>query len=456
MYPTSRIVTLLLALALLLPAGAQARSGKLDRSFGEKGKVVRAVDLEADPYTTSKPMIAKLPEGRAVVLAGRTLLAFRADGRRYRIFGDGRVELFPPRGNSILPTDVVADKGGRVIVGSTASSAFEVYPDRLKKEVALARYLPWGTLDRSFGSDGDLLTGLGLPSPWFPPPPAQPYPPPPLAPEVSLEGLALDRQERIVLGGSYLAAIDGWCGGIRRGFVARLLSGGEADPTFGEAGAANLSWSGGGGTPAVTRGGGVYAFHAPGFCKPSPSSLTRLDVNGQRVAEFGAEGVAWIEESAGRPISVAVDAEGRALLLTSDYHWAGVPPTTIVYRVQRNGELDPTFGSGGSVQLGDESLEPTALLVDHRGRILVAGTSFRDRSRNSASSFLVARLTARGQLDRSFGKAGMVETRFGRRAQPAATDMKLTRGGKILVAGTLTSPALPGEQGIAMARYLIR
>src|SRR5262245_23644068 len=66
------------------------------------------------------------------------------------------------------------------------------------------------------------------------------------------------------------------------------------------------------------------------------------------------------------------------------------------------GDFDPTFGSGGSVTLalspGED--EGWAVAVQPDGRILVAGTSF--------GQGILLRLDAAGNLDPTFGTAGLV------------------------------------------------
>ncbi len=75
----------------------------------------------------------------------------------------------------------------------------------------------------------------------------------------------------------------------------------------------------------------------------------------------------------------------------------------IVFRLEREGPLDPTFGTGGIVELStdDHGLhhEGTSVVLDPDGRIVVAG--IRD------SALIVLRLLADGSLDQSFGTSGI-------------------------------------------------
>src|SRR5262245_24400252 len=76
------------------------------------------------------------------------------------------------------------------------------------------------------------------------------------------------------------------------------------------------------------------------------------------------------------------------------------------------GELDPSFGRGGIVTTpfqvpSDDSGK--AVVLDSQGRIVVAGST----SKGNNSDFAVVRYTPDGQLDTTFGSAGIVTIAFG-------------------------------------------
>ena len=76
----------------------------------------------------------------------------------------------------------------------------------------------------------------------------------------------------------------------------------------------------------------------------------------------------------------------------------------VVARVTATGSIDPTFGNAGRSRIdlgGDEHVE--AIDVDSAGRILVTGASVTDHT----TSF-VLRLLPDGALDASFGQSGVV------------------------------------------------
>jgi uncharacterized delta-60 repeat protein len=97
-----------------------------------------------------------------------------------------------------------------------------------------------------------------------------------------------------------------------------------------------------------------------------------------------------------------------------------------------------------SVDLGE------ALAVARDGKLVVAGLS----RRGSLAGFALARYTADGALDRSFGTGGKVLTSFGRGSYGGASSVAVRPDGKVVVAG---GAAVPPRiyNGFAIARYTV-
>jgi uncharacterized delta-60 repeat protein len=100
-----------------------------------------------------------------------------------------------------------------------------------------------------------------------------------------------------------------------------------------------------------------------------------------------------------------------------------------------DGDLDPTFGRGGLKMTdfhgGADLAHAVAIQAD--GKIVVAGTTYQDND-YTTEDFAVARYTATGQLDDSFGTKGRVTTDFPGLAAVASAVL-VQPDGKILVAG---------------------
>jgi uncharacterized delta-60 repeat protein len=114
------------------------------------------------------------------------------------------------------------------------------------------------------------------------------------------------------------------------------------------------------------------------------------------------------------------------------------------------GDLDPTFGTGGIVttDFGNtfDSAEDVAVQPD--GKIVVAGM----RS-TSTLDFAVARYNTDGSLDTTFGTGGQIVTDLSGGGSDWARAMALQADGKIVVAGDSTTAASPFNQDFAVVRY---
>jgi uncharacterized delta-60 repeat protein len=115
-----------------------------------------------------------------------------------------------------------------------------------------------------------------------------------------------------------------------------------------------------------------------------------------------------------------------------------------------SGQIDPDFGDAGSVSLAlppggnDAGLE--TVLVDSHGRLLLVGNAtFPTKAAYLQwySVAMVARYTADGHLDPSFGDDGFALVDPGLRAEPrdsqpqiSVTDAALDSGGRVVIAGT--------------------
>jgi uncharacterized delta-60 repeat protein len=138
---------------------------------------------------------------------------------------------------------------------------------------------------------------------------------------------------------------------------------------------------------------------------------------------------------------MAVDGSGRIVVAGG---------STVLARYTANGVLDTTFGTGGKVvtglQLRGGAARGFAVAVQSDGKIVLAGTTIDPA--NSAPEFVVARFTATGAADATFGTGGVVK------AHPGYTDgfggVAVQPDGKVVVGGSESSSYVPA------AYYLLR
>ena len=145
-----------------------------------------------------------------------------------------------------------------------------------------------------------------------------------------------------------------------------------------------------------------------------------------------------------------VDRLWRIRVATSPFAIVGAVVLSIALAPSAHaaaGDLDPTFGMGGTVTTNFTSREDVAypMAVQADGKIVVAGTSGFARFARFAR-FALARYNADGSLDTTFGGDGKVTTNLSRQ-DDVAYGLAIQPDGKIVVAGT------SGFARFALARY---
>ncbi len=215
--------------------------------------------------------------------------------------------------------------------------------------------------------------------------------------------------------------------------LARYKTNGSLDPTFGSGGIVVFGENNGG--PAFG-----LAIQVDGkIVTAAPTGLGldvfRYNTNGTLDATFGSGGV-MATRAAGRligtvPGGLALLSDGRIMVAVG----------TTLLRFLANGQLDPSFGTGGVAPLLT-SAQTLELLST--GKALVA-------SAFNFSSGSATRYNFNGSLDSTFGVNGQVPS-LGQAAAVAPLS-----SGKFIVAGTLESatPPLGGtaSQAFVLVRY---
>ena len=133
-------------------------NGTLDTTFSGDGRVTTEFEDYAGAWA-----IALQPDGK-IVVAGSTynlstsrnafaLARYKANGTLDTTFG-GTGQVTTEIGNSDVALAVALQLNGKIVVAGHTQ-------DDTGQDYALARYLPNGTLDMSFGGDGRVTTDLG-------------------------------------------------------------------------------------------------------------------------------------------------------------------------------------------------------------------------------------------------------------------------------------------------------
>jgi uncharacterized delta-60 repeat protein len=152
-------------------------------------------------------------------------------------------------------------------------------------------------------------------------------------------------------------------------------------------------------------------------------ALVRYRKDGTLDPSFGDGGRVTTGFGASASAYSAATWAGRRTVLAG-----GAGGDLALVRYRRHGDLDPTFGTGGTVTTDLGGFEQAfSVTVDSEERILVAGTSGFER-------FALARYNPDGSLDPTFGDGGTVLTRFPAK-RVAAHSVAIRPGGGIVAAG---------------------
>jgi len=180
----------------------------------------------------------------------------------------------------------------------------------------------------------------------------------------------------------------------------------------------------------------------------SAAGAGRLDAHFGRANDGTPDGVASFSLGAGndRGTAVALQKDGK-IVVVGHTTSTGKTSNIAVARLTPAGVLDKSFGADGgqdgtpdgvvSLDLGDSSDQAVAVVVQADGKIVLAGNS-----KAKSSNIVLARLTAAGQLDKTFGADGgkdgtpdgVVSVSLGE-GDDVAAGLALQKDGKIVVVG---------------------
>jgi uncharacterized delta-60 repeat protein len=163
---------------------------------------------------------------------------------------------------------------------------------------------------------------------------------------------------------------------------------------------------------------------------------------GQLDPSFGAGGTVVTEFpfSYSGARAVAIQADARIVAAGFAHTNDSIISDFALTRYDASGALDPTFGTGGRVRtdFGGRFDEAMAVAAQPDGKVVVAGSS----SDATGSDMAVARYNSDGTLDTSFDGDGMALVDFGDEASARA--VALQPDGKIVLAGGVSHPVGPG------------
>ncbi|PRD66257.1 hypothetical protein [Malikia granosa] len=464
--PVMAVATGLMVAALATGCGGNdLLAGSLDQHFGKAsdGTPDGIVSLSLGSGNDFAKGMAVQADGKLIVVGSSTstggsssnivIERFNSDGTLDTSFGaDGNSDGTP---DGVVNLDLGASSDDAKAVAIQADGKIVVAgnstPVGGSSNVVLARLNANGTLDKTFGADGNadgtpdgvvqLSFGAG---------------------DDAVDAIAIQKDGKIVVAGDTTSNT----GGSQNMVVARVNADGSLDASFG-AGTADgtpdgvVSLSLGAGNDeakaVVIQADGkiVIAGNTVGSDGSSNIAVARLKGDGSLDATFGAgnadgtpDGVVAVSLSNGndKAKAVALQADGK-ILVGGVTIGADKSSNVAVARLNSDGTLDASFGAGtadgtpdGAVAVsfgnGDDKLK--GLVVQADGKILVAGSN---TAADGSTNAVVARLNSNGSLDGSFGQDssdgtpdGVVSLSLGS-GNDSAEAIALQADGKILIAG---------------------
>lgn len=167
-------------------------------------------------------------------------------------------------------------------------------------------------------------------------------------------------------------------------------------------------------------------------------AIMRHEVNGDADNSFGVNGLVHVDFSGGSDAgnAIALQSDGKIIVVGSAQNSTNSNSDIALVRLNANGTLDNTFGTGGKVtlDLGNPNYESAYdVAVQSDGKIVVIGLSGTDMFCKEA----ILRFTTSGLLDLSFDGDGMISPFcFGSFSISRLNALTIQNDGKILVGGS--------------------
>lgn len=410
---------------LLVPVITLAQAGTLDPSFSTDGlQTTDLLSLDDEVHA-----VAVQPDGKVIGAGwtedGKNVFAFvqrlLENGTPDPSFGLGGAVHAAAAGERRYAYAVGLQSTGRIIVAGL------VYDVNMDGNALLLGYLPNGTLDAAFGTDGMVSTSFGaefgFQSAW---------------------AMAILPDDRIVLVGEE---------GENGIACARLTADGDPDPSFGTNGLAlvGVPFSSGLCVKALEDGSVLVGGYR--VAGDSDLLLAKFDADGVLDPAFGVDGITLLDLGGGdtefmRGLDVLAD--GR-IAVCGSRSFAGLDDEPIVALFEADGDPDPGFGTDGLQLLpytAPQWGQARALIAQPGNNLLVAGFRAQPGTMDNNDFFLM-RLLDDGSLDPTFAGGGLVHTDVNSSADRAFA-MALAPNGAIVLGGYSGTT----QRLAAYARYL--
>ncbi len=385
-----------------------SQDGTLDMSFGDNGIYIKDfygqsdVIFSADQLSNTKFMVIGNVTNNNTSF--HSLSRFLPNGTEDNSFGENGT-LFTDYGTSLTyHKTILIQNDDKIIVSGTTSGG----------DYFMAKHLPNGALDTTFGNNGIVITDIE---------------------EDALAHSFLQNDGKIILVGvsetnSYYNIS-----------MVRYLTNGVLDTTFGNNGV------------VITDIGGEYFKTFSGFLEDNGTiyllvkydwasdsilQILRYAENGDLDLSFGDNGILPIANGINYYSgAIALQNEGKILVAYAD-------PQYNIYKLKQyfpNGNLDTSYGNSGEVDIDIDDFVPEKFLFQSDNSVVIYGRIMEFEG----SRFCLTRYFSDGGLDTSFGENGVTTHSF------ESSDAIFQDNGKILGMGN--TYWYSGDKNFYMARF---
>jgi uncharacterized delta-60 repeat protein len=191
-------------------------------------------------------------------------------------------------------------------------------------------------------------------------------------------------------------------------FVARLLSNGSPDPSFGTNGFYTLDENNGSSdfskNMLLNDDGKMVCAGATSTNGNLNASLVRITSDGKLDSTFGVNGIA--QDILGFQSTywrMARQTDGK-IVVVGQTIFSGLNYDFVAQRFSENGQVDTSFANHGSfsIELGQKAEKFEDVAIQGDGKIICAGYSASSEANNSTGNAVVMRLNTDGTLDSTF------------------------------------------------------
>jgi uncharacterized delta-60 repeat protein len=202
--------------------------------------------------------------------------------------------------------------------------------------------------------------------------------------------------------------------------------------------------------------GGLTVLALIGLASANSPTTTEADapVPGDLDAGFGIGGIVTTPIGSGNDFALGAAIQEDGKIILAGCQQRGSSFDFALARYTASGELDGSFGSGGIVTTAVSSYRGCAedVAVQQDGKIVAAGYAD-SQGPTGGNDFVVVRYTVSGTLDTAFGSGGIVTTSIPPAGYNGTESVVIQPDGKIVAAGTYCND--DSYPKIAVVRYTI-